>query len=190
MTEQEQQPAGQDADLDPPLSVTGVPQEVIRNRETQAARNAVERTRIEPRIDAHIHAHRLALDHLANVHQWIADTYDFDVVGDTRPAALWQMSGRCIGIGRLILDALQLGYTSEVLHLGRALHEADGLLEAFYMQNEDTLVRRWIAGEYVRPAEVRQAQARYDALLAEPMRGMGATDDPIQRNDTRRKMFD
>jgi hypothetical protein len=32
------------------------------------------------------------------------------------------MAGRCIGISRLMLDALALGYCGEVRHLARSLH--------------------------------------------------------------------
>jgi hypothetical protein len=155
----------------------------VRLRKTRADEQETSQPGWESRVNAHIHAHRLALDFLADTHQWVADTYDFDLVGDTRPAAMWQMSGRCLGIGRLILDSLQLGYTAEVLHLGRAVHESNRLLATFHMQGEDALLRRWLRDEYVRPAEAREAEERFDKLLADAMREKGIEGDPVKARE-------
>lgn len=174
---------GDNSDLNPPLNATGLPEAITRLRETRATEYEASREWWEPRIDAHIHAHRIALDFLADTHQWVADTYDFDLVGDTRPAAMWQMAGRCLGIGRLILDSLQLGYTAEVLHLGRAVHETNRLLATFHMEGEDAILHRWLGGEYVRPAEAREAEERFDKLLAEAMREKGIEGNPVEARD-------
>lgn len=124
--------AARQDDLTAPMQRTDGPgADVLRNREAQMAQNEMERARWEHAIDANIAPHRLALDHLDETHQWIADTYDFELAGDSRQAATWQMAGRCIGIARLMCDALALGYTAEVLHLARTLHEADGLVGVF-----------------------------------------------------------
>lgn len=174
---------GDDSDLNPPFTGTGLPAEIAQLREMRTAEQKASRQRWEPRINAHIHAHRLALDFLAETHQWVADTYDFDLVGDTRPAAMWQMSGRCVGIGRLILDSLQLGYTAEVLHLGRAVHETNRLLATFHMEGEDAILCRWLQGEYVRPAEAREAEERFDKLLAETLHEKGIEGDPVKTRE-------
>jgi hypothetical protein len=131
----------------------------------------------EPRIAAPINVHAAAVDALESAHQQLADDLDFDLVGDSRPAALWQMSGRCIGLMRLMLDALAWGYCGEVQHLARELHEANRLLEAFADPHEAALLRKWLADEgndWVRPAEARAALARGEERLAESMRAQGS----------------
>lgn len=172
--------AARDDDLTAPMRRTdGPPAVVLRRREQAAVQEELDRERWEHAIEAHIAAHRMALDHLDETHQWIADNYDFDLVGESRQAATWQMAGRCIGIGRLICDALTLGYTSEVLHLARALHEAEGLVAIFPLEEGTELVRKWLADhgdEWVRPGEVRQTQEAFLVRLAELMREAGAPD--------------
>src|SRR5918911_2543483 len=108
-----------------------LPEEFERNRLAQAAQDERDRLVYEERIEAHITVHNIALDFLEETLQWVAECTDLDLVGDTRPAALWQMGGRSLGICRLILDALRMGYTAEVLHLARAAHEANRLLIVF-----------------------------------------------------------
>lgn len=162
--------------LTPSFSRTGLPEQVRTDREAQAATDEAAGENWAPAIDAQIAAHRLALDFLAQTHQWIADEFDFDLVGDTRPAAIWQMSGRCIGIGYLILDALQLGYTAEVMHLARALHEANRLAGTFGTEEGTDLLRKWLADEgdeWVRPSEVRIAEEQFDERLASAMQEAG-----------------
>ncbi len=154
----------------------GVPVAVMRNRVAQAAQDELDRQHWERSIEAHVAAHRLALDLLAGTQQHIADTYDFDLVGDTRQAATWQMAGRCIGIGRLVCDALTLGYTGEVLHLARALHEAEGLVAIFPEEEGTDLVRKWLADEgqeWVRPGAARRAQEKALERLRELIREAG-----------------
>lgn len=135
-------PLGRD-DLTPPLKRTGLPAGIRRNREEQRRRDAADRARFESAVDAHIAAHRMALDFLMETHQWIADEYDFDLAGRTRQAAIWALSGRCLGVARVMLDALALGYTAEVLHLARAEHEASRLAEIFGEEEGTDLLRRW-----------------------------------------------
>jgi hypothetical protein len=173
-----EQAAEQDDDgLTVPMQRTDGPgANVLRNREAQAARDEVDRVRWQNAIEANIAAHRLALDFLDTTHQWIADTYDFDLVGDSRQAATWQMCGRCIGIARLVCDALAAGYTAEVLHLARALHEAARLAGIFTQQEGTELLRRWLADEgdeWVRPGQVRAARERFAERLAEVAREAG-----------------
>ncbi len=173
--------------LTPRFSRTGLPEQVRRDRQTQATRDEADRQQWEPAIDAHIASHRLALDFLAETHQWIADEFDFDLIGDSRPAAIWQMSGRCIGIGRSLLDALQLGYTAEVMHLARALHEANRLAGIFGTEEGTELVRKWLADdgeEWVRPSEVRIAEGEFEERLAQAMQeaGLGTLERTAERS--------
>ena len=151
-----------------------LPAEYERNRIAQEQRDARDRELFEPRIDKHITVHRIALDFLEDNLQSIADCTDLELTADTRPAALWQLSGRSVGIGRLILDALRWGYTTEVLHLARAAHEADRLLMVFRIPEEGALLRQWLTDEkLVRPKAAREAEERFEKRLAEAMEEMG-----------------
>ena len=170
-----------DDDLMPRPNRRDLPNAVRRNRETQAATDERDRERFEAAVEANITAHRLALDTLERAHQRLADELDFDLTGDTRLAAVWQLAGRCIGIARLMLDAFELGYTAEVLHLARALHEADRLIEIFTVPEEEDLLRRWLAGEWVRPGEVRAAEERFEQRLEEAMCAAGLP--PLRRTN-------
>jgi hypothetical protein len=179
-------------DLMPEIARRELPADVRRNREMQAAADEADRQRYEQTINAHLTAFRIALDALEADHQRRGDELDFDLVADTRPAAMWQMAGRCIGIARLILDALALGYTTEVLHLARALHEADRLLDAFCDFDEGSLLRAWLAdegSEWVRPSHTRRAEARFEQRLADAMTAEGK--DELQRTEERtRRLYD
>ena len=158
-----------DGDLSPRVTARNLPPRITRNRLTQAATNAADRERFEQPIAAHLTARRMALDALAEAHRTLADKSDLDLTGDTRPAAVWQMMGRCLGIAGAMLDLLQLGYTAEVLHLARSLHEATRLLAALRDPGENALLLRWLAGGYIKPSEVRKAEQRYEDRLAAAM---------------------
>ena len=163
-----------DSDLEPPMKrVAGPTDEVVKARKEQADAAANNRDIYEPRIETHLKAHRAALEHLRETHEFIADSYDFDVDGDTRYAAAWQMSGRCLGIAFLMVDSLQLGYTAELPHLARALHEADRLLDLFLMPDERALLRRWLNGGKVSPSDARKAEERFDATISQVMSEAG-----------------
>jgi hypothetical protein len=169
-------------DLTPPVRSRELPTVVRHKRAMQAATDEADRRRYERAIDGHLAAFRMALDSLEEAHQEIADRFDLDLIGNTRPAAMWQMTGRCIGIARLIVDALAIGYTAEVLHLGRALHEADRLLDAFGDPDEVPLLQTWLADEqWVRPAHGREAEARFEQRLGEAMTAEGR--DELQRTE-------
>jgi hypothetical protein len=62
----------------------------------------------------------VAVDFLVETHQWIAYQFDFALDGETRAAAIWAMSGRCLGIARFMLDGIGLGYTAELPCAGGA----------------------------------------------------------------------
>jgi hypothetical protein len=123
----------------------------------------------------------MALDFLGTTHQWIADEFGFDLEGETRAAAIWAMSGRCLGIARFMLDGLALGYTAEVLHLARAEQEASRLAEIFGTDEGTELLRKWLADEgdeWVRPGEVRKADEAYEKRLAAAMNEAGLSEIP------------
>src|SRR6516225_8179284 len=83
------------SDLNPRLSPRDLAANIRCNRALQAVKDEQDRTRFEDVIAAHARARETALDELAEAHQAIADGWDFELTGDTRPAAMWQMMGRC-----------------------------------------------------------------------------------------------
>jgi hypothetical protein len=165
-------------ELNPRVTTRKLPPRIARNRVEQAARDAADRARLEQPIAAHLTARRLALDALTESHQALADGCDLDLTGNTRPAAVWQMSGRCLGIARALVSLVEQGFTAEVLYLGRALHEATRLLSALGDRQEDALLRKWLAGEYVSPGAVRAAEERYEQRLAVAMAAEGKQELP------------
>jgi hypothetical protein len=165
-------------ELNPRVAARKLPARIARNRLEQAGRDAADRARFEQPIAAHLAARRIALDALAAAHQALADGCDLGLTSDTRPAAVWQMSGRCLGIARALVSLVEQGFTAEVLHLGRALHEATRLLSALGDPEEDDLLRTWLAGEYVSPGTVRGAEERYEQRLAAAMAAEGRSELP------------
>lgn len=154
-------------DLNPEIKRTGLTEEVKRNRALHAQYNERERPYYEPRIQVHTAAHRAGIAAVERPLQALADELDFDLTGDSRPAALWQMSSRCIGIMRLMLDALDMGYTEEPVFLARELHEASGLIDVFVDPDEADLLRKWLADENaVMPKAVHAAIKRSNEKLA------------------------
>jgi hypothetical protein len=133
---------------------------------------------LEPAMEAHQAAYRLALDDLDCYVTQIADSTDLDLVSDTRPAAVWQMAGRSVGLSRACLDLMRLGYCAEVIPLARTLHEANRLVQTFAQRNEDELLRIWLADEgrhkWVRPKQAREAIERAEDKLNDLMRRHGA----------------
>ena len=168
-------------DLTAAVSRAGLPDQVKEDRASQAEQPRPTEQRTSQRIDAHLAAHRIAIDFLVETHQWIADLFDLDLDGETRAAAIWAMSGRCLGIARLMLDGIALGYTAELLHLARAEHEASRLAEIFGTDEGTELLRKWLADEgndWVRPGEVRKADEAYEQRLAAAMKEAGLKEIP------------
>jgi hypothetical protein len=162
-----------DDNLNPRVSPRSLPPRIGRNRALQAAQDEGDRERYEQGIVIHVAARRAALDHLANAHQTIADAWDLDLTGDTRPAATWQMLGRCLGIARSMLDLLLLGYAAEVVLLARSLHEANRLLDALGDPDEDPLLRMWLSGKKITPRDARMAEQRFEERLGTVMTAAG-----------------
>jgi len=126
-------------ELNPCVAARKLSPRIARNRLEQSARNAADGAHLEQPIAAHVMARRIALDMLVATHQALADGCDLDLTGSTRPAAVWQMAGRCLGIAQALIYLVEQGFTAEVLYLGRALHEATRLLSALGDPEEDAL---------------------------------------------------
>lgn len=161
---------GDGAELQPEIKSQALPDAVRQERELMEQVDARDRVLYETAIEKHLVARTVALDFLEAQLDRIAEETDLDLVGDTRPAAVWQMAGRCIGIGRLMIDALAMGYTAELPHLARALHEADRLLGAFEFPSEEPLLKKWLADDghnWARPKAARKAMTRIERLIRE-----------------------
>ncbi len=83
------------------------------------------------------------------------------------------MSGRCLAISNVLLHDLRGGNASEAIGSLRALHEASQLLSALSFHEEEEVVRRWLAGEFIRPREAREVQRRKQALALQRMAEAG-----------------
>lgn len=161
-------------DLEPKIARQELSADVITNRARAAEEYEHFEAILRPRVDAHVATYGMALDVLAGFHQQLADTLDFDVTGDTRQAAVWQMSGRCVGLARALLYLVRVGFCAESIPTARALHEADRLLDAFADPDEDELLRQWLRdSDWIPPREARKARARIEEKLDEAMRDAG-----------------
>lgn len=169
----------------PSLRRAELSDEVIAARVETSGRDAELAKQLAPGIKAHLATYGMAFDALEEFHQRIADTTDLDLVGDTRPPAVWQMVGRCISLARAVLVLLRAGFTAEAVVLTRTLHEADRLLEALADDQEEELLATWLADagrDYVSARDGRLARQRDEARLDELLEqrdlpSVGATSD-------------
>lgn len=160
-------------DLDPPIHARPLPAEVAALREIANAQAAHFDAEFQPRIDRHIGVYQETVNALIVVHRALADETDIELGGDTRWAAIWEMSGRCLAISNVLLHDLRGGFASEAIGSLRALHEASQLLSALSFHEEEEVVRRWLAGEFIRPREARDVQGRKQALALQRMAEAG-----------------
>jgi hypothetical protein len=171
---------GADDGLDPPLARRRLAPKVEQARAFRESDNARYEELARQRIEGHFAVYAMAVDRLADAHQQVVDVTDLDLMGETRPAAVWQVAGRCIGYARALLVLAREGIGDEGLPVARSLHEADLLLEALVDFEEGELVRQWLADRddaWVRPRHTRAAVTRIEARLDEKMREAGA--EPI-----------
>jgi hypothetical protein len=130
------------SDLNPVMNFRELPVEIAHARSAAAALYAQLEPVAAPRITAHLGVCEDAYGELSRYHAGVADRLDFDLRGYTRPAALWAVSGRCLGLLRAILVQVAAGVTSEAFVTGRGLHEALGLLLLVGLPDEDALLRK------------------------------------------------
>ena len=138
--------------------------------DAQAARFDAE---LNPRIEMHLAVYQEVVNTLIDVHRVLADNSDLEMGVDTRWAAMWVMSGRCLAIANVLLHDLRGGFASEAIGTLRALHEASQLLSALAFHEEVEVVRRWLAGDFIRPREVRDVQGRKQAVALQRMAEAG-----------------
>lgn len=160
MTSEETAPPG---NLDAVLNWQAVSDDVERRRSINELRAKQIEDVLRPRIQEHLRVYRLALDVLDEARGAIGDRTDLEVQGDSRQAAVWIVSGRCIGHSRALLCLLESGFGYETAVQLRAVHEATRLAAAFSDEDESDLLRRWLSDEdmdWVRPTQTRAAQER------------------------------
>ena len=160
-------------DLEPPIHGQELAGEIAALRQTADAQAADLNAAIQPLIERHIAVYQSAVDALIETHRALADETDMEMGANTRWAATWEMSGRCLAISNVLLHDLRGGFASEAIGNLRALHEASQLLSALSFHEEEEVVRRWLAGDYIRPRDAREVQGRKQALTLERMQEAG-----------------
>jgi hypothetical protein len=160
-------------ELEPEIRERALSEGVAQAREEAERLHELHERRWQPRIDAHLQIYDEAIDTLIGYHQQVADRTDLEVGADTRWSAIWEKSGRCLAIARVLLHDMRGGFCSESDGTLRTLHEAVQLLAALAYYREEDDLRRWLRGEWVRPAEARRVLERKQAYADERMREMG-----------------
>jgi hypothetical protein len=158
----------QDGPRETPIRQRALPHEIKQKRSISSSSNERLGELLQPRIDHHLEIYGVVLDAVDNAHDTIADESDLNLESDTREAAVWIASGRCIGYGRAVLALASAGFGGEAAAQMRAAHEAARLLSALADEGEPELLRRWLADaddNWVRPSETRDAQERNRARV-------------------------
>lgn len=111
-----------------------------------------------PRIGAHLDGYSRAVSELAEAHYRVADHTDLDLRADTRPAALWLLTGRCIGQAAATLQLVRVGYVLQVPPLLRSLQEALALLGSLH--HDDEALGKWLRDRNL--VDIQRALASID----------------------------
>ena len=158
-----------------------MPEEVRRAREEDERANTNNRRILEPLIDVHLTAYAAALDELEGAHRLIADETDLQLDAETRQAAMWLVTGRCIGLAHASHELAAAGYFYETVPVLRSLHEASRLLTLLTFRNEDTIVRRWLDGRHVSRGDTMAAIDRQEEAMRAEMIQQGIAPPPTTR---------
>jgi hypothetical protein len=149
-----------------------MPDEVRQARTEFERANARNRSILEPLMQAHLTAYDAALTELEQAHGLVADTTDLELDAATRQAAMWLITGRCIGLARAACALVSSGYTGEAMPVLRSLHEASRLLALMTFPGEDAVVDRWLRGRHVGRGEIMSALDRQEeAMRVEMIKG-------------------
>jgi hypothetical protein len=146
-----------DQDFEPPIRDRLIPAAVAAARLENAAAEANLVQLLQPRIEGNLGACQEAVNVLVEQHRHVAEASDIDLEAETRWVALWELSGRCLGVANLLLDELRLGYTSETAGTMRVLHEAANLLAVATHEETGRLTRRWLSRRRVEQRRARAA---------------------------------
>jgi hypothetical protein len=160
-------------ELKPSVQARDLPPEIVEFRERVAEEHQRMDEFLQPRIDAHIAAVAREVDAVIETHRRIGDRTDLEIRADTRWSAIWELSGRCLAICRVVLHDPGGGFTSEAVGSLRALWEATVLLGAVAFHGEDAGLRRWLAGDLIRERVAREVVGRKELLARERMEEAG-----------------
>jgi hypothetical protein len=139
-----------------------MPEEVRRAREEDERASDANQRILAPLIDAHLTAYAAALDELDGAHRLVADGTHLQLDAETRQAAMWLVTGRCIGLARASHELAATGYVFETVPVLRSLHEASRLLTLVTLRGEDDVVQRWLDGRHVPRGEIMAAINRQE----------------------------
>jgi hypothetical protein len=154
-----------------------LPADVRRARKENERVNESNREILEPLIGAHLTAYAAALDELEGAHRLVADETTLELDTETRPAAMWLITGRCIGLARAAHLA-SAGYVFETVPVLRSLHEAARLLTLVTHRGEDDVVNRWLRGRHVSRGEIMAAIDRQEEAARVEMIQQGIAPPP------------
>ena len=160
-------------DFEPSLHETQLSAEVADRRLESAAQDRADAAELQPLIDGHLKVYEDAVDAMISEHRRLVDESDVDLTAETRWVAIWELSGRCLGISKLIIFEMRGGFASEAVGTMRTLHEAVHLVSAVAFSQDEDVARRWLAGEWVRPREAREALGKQAKYTHELMREAG-----------------
>ena len=163
-----------------------LPAEVRRVRQRDERANEKNRRILEPLIDCHLTACDAALTELEHAHRLIAYDTALELDGETRQAAMWLVTGRCIGLARASHELIAAGYVFEVVTLLRSLHEAERLLTLVTLRGEDDVIQRWLEGRHIPRGEImpainRQAEAARVEMSQQGIVPPGTTKTQMER---------
>ncbi len=137
--------------------------EVERLRADSKERNEQITAIVQPRIEEHLLTYQMVVDALVDAHRRIAETMDFGLGDETRWTAVWEMSGRCLGLCGCLLVQLRGGFASETVPTMRSIHEAAQLLAVLVGPGEEPLLSQWLNDtSYIKTATARAAEGRIE----------------------------
>jgi len=167
----------EESDLEPSIDqLDGVPREIARLRDASDRRNNELAEILTPRIEGQLLTLRTIIEELIAAHRRIGDTMDFGIEDDTRWTAVWEMSGRCLGLCNALLIQLREGFASEMVPTLRAIHEAGQLLTVLAGPGEEKLLRTWLEDNtYISASKARAAEARIAKPALELLKKEGIT---------------
>ena len=132
---------------------------------------------VRPRVEAVVASCKMASDLLEYWHRHLIEQTGLDPEAHSRAAAAWLLAGRVLGLLRALYAQVEAGVCNESIVTVRALHEANRVLFAFGMPGSDDLVRVFLDDEgkhgYVKQGAARDAEARFEKLLADTMEAQG-----------------
>jgi hypothetical protein len=151
------------------VSLRELPPDVVSARVEAVKDDAANEPIVRPRMEGTLSTCRLVLDKLVELHRRVVDVTDLDPEAKTRDAALWLVSGRCVGLLDTLLVQVAAGVCTEAMATGRTLWEAMNMLIVFGDPGEEELLNIWLADEgkydYVKPGAAREAHAAFEEKI-------------------------